>query len=166
MWKINALENVTRALHHYQKGRWLKSVKGRIAILRFQTRDSHLFGYRKRWWNKQTLVDEQKELMRDPLLMSMIHNTFKIRIIKEVVGKIYQQIVKPVPEWSTYNHSCGEKLPVKNENTKLNLDQGSDKHQNWGYTVNRLRMFGEIVERWCIQIKTRHVMYSYYLLYE
>ena len=30
----------------------------------------NLFGYRKRWWNEQMLVDEQKELMRDPLFLS------------------------------------------------------------------------------------------------
>ena len=83
-----------------------------------------------------------------------------------MVGKIYQQIVKPVPEWSTYNHSCVEKLSVKNEKIKLNLGQKSDKHQNWEYTFNRLRMLGEIVERWYIQIKTRQVMFSYYLLHK
>ena len=38
MWKINAPENVTWALHRYRRGLAFKSVKGRIAILRFQPR--------------------------------------------------------------------------------------------------------------------------------
>ena len=44
---------------------------------------------------------------------------FQIHLLKQMVGKIYQQIVKPVPEWSTYNHSCVEKLSVKNEKNEI-----------------------------------------------
>ena len=51
----------------------------------------------------------------------MIRHIFKIhRLKKVVVGKIYQQIVKPVPEWSTYNYSWVEKVSIKNEKRKWN----------------------------------------------
>ena len=85
-------------------------------------------------------MNEQKELMRDLLFMStsmmvmtqrennlllkfqhscIDSSHFQIHLLKQMVGKIYQQIVKPVPEWSTYNHACVEKLSVKNEKNEI-----------------------------------------------